>query len=131
MGILVAHGRSLTGALRDELVTFVVRRDAEGAAVKEEHRSQLMPLIIRLLTPALRKRHGRVAGKGTPGAMRAAAINFLGGMDTAELTPLFRTLFQAMAPALRGADGDSETWADRLGTSDPGCFSRLDTVRLP
>jgi U3 small nucleolar RNA-associated protein 20 len=110
-------------------VAFVVRRGADDVAVKAEHRAQLMPLIIRLLTPTLRKRHGRIAGKGTPGAARKATIDFLGGLDTAELTPLFRTLFQPMAPTLRGGGG-GEQWATRLGAADPGCYARLDMVAL-
>eukprot|EP00854_Cymbomonas_tetramitiformis_P016575 gene16575-19688_t len=63
--------------LREELTRFVVGRDVEGVLILEEHRREVTPVIIRLLQPSLRRRTGRLGGRGAPGSARSAVLNFL------------------------------------------------------
>lgn len=41
-----------------------LREDEGGAALLAEHRPGVVPLLIRLLYPKMRKRSGRLGGKG-------------------------------------------------------------------
>lgn len=47
-------------------------------------------MLARLLFPKLRKRTGRLGGRGAPGSARAAILNFFAAAPSAELAPLLQ-----------------------------------------
>lgn len=55
-----------------------LREDEGGAALLAEHRPGVVPLLIRLLYPKMRKRSGRLGGKGEPGRRRGAEVHSRG-----------------------------------------------------
>eukprot|EP00955_Chlamydomonas_euryale_P045331 353123-Chlamydomonas_euryale.AAC.5 len=57
---------------------------AEGG-IEPEHRLGVLPLLIRVLLPKLRKRSGRLAGKGSLGSARAAVLNYMAAMHASEV----------------------------------------------
>lgn len=64
---------------------------------------------------------------GNPGAVRMAVINFLGGLETAELAPLYRHVLEPFARVF----GDSATWAESLSERAGGSFmTRVDQEAL-
>ncbi|KAK3270897.1 hypothetical protein CYMTET_20727, partial [Cymbomonas tetramitiformis] len=133
--------------LREELTRFVVGRDVEGVLILEEHRREVTPVIIRLLQPSLRRRTGRLGGRGAPGSARSAVLNFLSALEAHELVPLFRMLLEPLssaisptaalagrkpaqrAAAITAAGGSTEWWAT-LGTADSTLFARVDLATL-
>jgi U3 small nucleolar RNA-associated protein 20 len=111
--------------------------------VQIEHRPGLLPLLVRVLFPRMRKRSGRLGGRGAPGSARAAILNFLAGAEPSELAPLLELLLAPLSVAFRRLedeleenDGDDRTrpaeelpveqrrlfeptwWARRLGRRD-------------
>ena len=62
----------------------------------------LIPLLTRLLFPKLRKRSGRLGGKGTPGSARTAILNFLAAAEPHELTTLLQLFLEPLAPIFTG-----------------------------
>jgi len=58
-------------------------------------------VLVRLLWPKMRKRSGRLGGKGAPGSARAAILNFLAALAPGELRPLLALLLSPLGPALR------------------------------
>lgn len=52
---------------------------------------------MRLLFPKLRKRSGRLAGRGALGSARAAILNFLAAAEPAELRPLLEAFLEPLA----------------------------------
>ncbi|EFJ49017.1 hypothetical protein VOLCADRAFT_104545 [Volvox carteri f. nagariensis] len=108
--------------LREELAIFPVAPGADGG-VGEEARPGLIPLLIRILFPKMRKRSGRLGGRGAPGSARAAILNFLANLRSEELRPLLELLLEPMAaafmapeeaPALRAAAGAEDLNRYRL-----------------
>lgn len=61
----------------------------------------LVPLLVRLLYPKMRKRSGRLGGKGAPGSARAAILNYLAALDSIELAPLVQLFLQPISAALQ------------------------------
>ena len=51
-------------------------------------RPGLVGVLVRLLWPRMRKRSGRLGGRGVPGSARAAVLNFLAALPPPELRPL-------------------------------------------
>ena len=60
---------------------------------------------MRLLWPKMRKRSGRLGGKGAPGSARAAILNFLAALPPVELRPLLGLFLAPLGPALRPPKG--------------------------
>lgn len=56
-----------------------------------------VPVLIRVLFPSLRKRTGRLAGKGAPGSARAAVLNYLAGAQAEELSTLLELFLRPMS----------------------------------
>mgnify|MGYP001807370637 CR=1 FL=1 len=83
---------------QEELAVFPLAPDADQG-VGEEARPGLVPLLVRLLFPKMRKRSGRLGGRGAPGSARAAILNFLANLRPAELRPLLELLLEPMAMA--------------------------------
>lgn len=63
-------------------------------AILPEHRAQLIPLIIRILYPRLRKGKNGYIGRGNTGTLRANILNVLGGLAPHELESLFELLLR-------------------------------------
>lgn len=61
----------------------------------------LVPLLVRLLYPKMRKRSGRLGGKGAPGSARAAILNYLAALDSIELAPLVQLFLQPVSAAFQ------------------------------
>ncbi len=64
-----------------------------------------MPVLIRVLFPSLRKRTGRLGGKGAPGSARAAVLNYLAGAHAEELSTLLELFLRPMAGCFVKPDG--------------------------
>lgn len=56
-------------------------------------------MLARLLFPKLRRRTGRLGGRGAPGSARAAILNFFAAAPPAELSPLLELFFAPLAGA--------------------------------
>ena len=63
----------------------------------------LIAVLVRLLWPRMRKRSGRLGGKGAPGSARAAILNFFTALEPAELRPLLALLLAPIGSAIRSA----------------------------
>ena len=63
--------------------------------------AELVPLLVRLLYPKMRKRSGRLGGRGAPGSARAAILNYLAALDSSELAPLVHLFLQPISSAFR------------------------------
>lgn len=90
--------------LRGALTTFdLTGRQEDGLA--EQHRAGFVPVLIRVLFPCLRKRSGRLGGKGAPGSARAAVLNYLAAARPDELATLLELFLRPMAACFRQPDG--------------------------
>eukprot|EP00887_Chlorella_sp_A99_P000887 scaffold5.g887.t1 len=110
--------------LRAELTAFPlapkptsVREDDDVAAVQPEHRAALVPLLVRLLFPKMRKRSGRLGGKGAPGSARAAILNFLSACPPAELSTLLELFLDPLSVAFVRPAGEEEAEDDGGGAA--------------
>lgn len=67
-------------------------------------------MVIWILFPKMRKRSGRLGGKGAPGSARAAILNSLAALEPPELTPLLELFLQPMSASFRSplAAADAE-----------------------
>jgi hypothetical protein len=93
--LTAGHRLADNKTLRSELVSFPLALGSEGGIVPS-HRPGLLPLLTRLLFPKLRRRTGRLAGKGALGSARAAVLNFLAFMEPQELRPLLEAFLTPM-----------------------------------
>ena len=66
----------------------------------------LLAVLVRLLWPKMRKRSGRLAGKGAPGSARSAVLNFLAAAESSELAPLLYLSMQPLSSAFRQSGED-------------------------
>lgn len=85
-----------------------VRDTDDVASIASEHRNQLIPLLIHLLFPKMRKRTGRLGGKGAPGSARAAILNFLAACQPLELAPLLHLLLEPLDAAFKQQPTDDD-----------------------
>jgi hypothetical protein len=85
--------------LRSELASFQLQRGADFVQI--EHRQELVPFLIATLFPKIRKRNGRLGGKGAPGSARAAILNFLSAAEPSELGALLELFLLPMAGCFR------------------------------
>ncbi|GIL90429.1 hypothetical protein Vretifemale_18038, partial [Volvox reticuliferus] len=118
--------------LREELVSFPLVAGADGG-IGEESRPGLIPLLVRVLFPKMRKRTGRLGGRGAPGSARAAILNFLAGLRPEELRPLLELLLEPMGTAFTPPPPEAAAAAPRSGAgsaSAAAAVSELDRYRL-
>lgn len=83
-----------------------------------------VPLLIMTLFPKMRKRSGRLGGRGAPGSARAAVLNALAALQPLELRPLLELLLEPLGPVFSdpdaaGAAGDSNLNPDSNGGPSP------------
>lgn len=79
------------------------------------HTAGLIPLVVRLLYPKMRKRSGRLGGKGAPGSARSAILNYLAALDPAELGPLVQLFLQPISAAFQHQQEQSAPPATAAG----------------
>ena len=70
-------------------------------------------MLARLLFPKMRKRSGRLGGKGAPGSARAAVLSYFAQLEPAELAPVVQ-LFLLPLGGCMVSDGT----ASQAGRSD-------------
>ena len=61
----------------------------------------LILLLVRLLYPKMRKRSGRLGGKGMPGSARSAILNYFSALEPEELSPLLELFLDPLSAAFR------------------------------
>lgn len=61
----------------------------------------LVSVLVRVLWPKMRKRGGRLGGKGAPGSARSAILNFLAAAEPEELAPLLLQFMLPLSAAFR------------------------------
>lgn len=86
-------------------------------------------LQIRLLFPKLRKRSGRLGGKGAPGSARAAVLNFLGHLEPSELRPLLELLLDPLSSSFTlpsGPDSIDDEGSSSQGRAESEVEARMD-----
>ncbi|XP_027937625.1 small subunit processome component 20 homolog isoform X2 [Vigna unguiculata] len=100
----IEHLRSLINSknLREELTTWSLSRESEY--IEECHRSYLVPLVIRLLMPRVRKLKGLASRKKASICHRKAILSFVAGVDVIEL-PLFFVLLIKPLRIVKKTDG--------------------------
>lgn len=89
--------------LREEVVTWSL--SSESSFVEGQHRTYLVPLVIRLLMPKVRKLKSLASRKHTSVHHRKAVLGFLAQLDVAEL-PLFFTML--VKPVLKILEGTTD-----------------------
>ncbi|KAL0044331.1 hypothetical protein WJX82_000142 [Trebouxia sp. C0006] len=104
--------------LREAMTGFALGPGPDSG-IAPQHRAGLIPLLVRLLYPKMRKRSGRLGGKGAPGSARSAILNYLAALDPAELAPLVHLFLQPISTAFRQKkQGEEDHPADALPSSD-------------
>uniref|UniRef100_A0A0A9EEA2 HTH arsR-type domain-containing protein n=1 Tax=Arundo donax TaxID=35708 RepID=A0A0A9EEA2_ARUDO len=82
--------------LREELTTWSVSRDS--LSIQKDHRSCVVPLVIRVLTPKVRKLKLLGSRKHTGVSHRKAILRFLLQFDSNELELFFSLLLKSLVP---------------------------------
>uniref|UniRef100_A0A0E0C3W1 Uncharacterized protein n=1 Tax=Oryza meridionalis TaxID=40149 RepID=A0A0E0C3W1_9ORYZ len=82
--------------LREELTTWAVSYDS--LSIQKDHRSSVVPLVIRVLTPKLRKFKLLGSRKHTGVSHRKAILRFLMQFDSNELQLFFSLLLKSLIP---------------------------------
>ena len=93
----------------------------------------LMRLVVHLLWPKMRRRTGRLGGRGAPGSARAAILNALSALRPAELAPLLVLLLQPVGQAFvqPQGDDDGQAAADRCSLLSLLCALSLQLRSKP
>lgn len=105
------HLRNLVNpkTLRDELTRWSLSR--ESNLVSEEHRDRLVPLVIRILVPKVRKLKTLASRKVASVHHRKAVIGFLAELDINELPLFFALLTKPLQTGSLGVDAvDDLLW---------------------
>ena len=79
----------------------------------------------------MRKRSGRLGGKGAPGSARSAILNYLAALDSMELAPLVQLFLQPISAAFKQQQGvgmPHTTSAHRSAHAAPVSCSVIYTV---
>ncbi|EEC70970.1 hypothetical protein OsI_02594 [Oryza sativa Indica Group] len=82
--------------LREELTTWAVSYDS--LSIQKDHRSSVVPLVIRVLTPKLKKFKLLGSRKHTGVSHRKAILRFLMQFDSNELQLFFSLLLKSLIP---------------------------------
>jgi hypothetical protein len=108
--------------LKATLARLPLDADAPGG-IPPPDRPSILPLTLRLLFPLMRKRSGRLAGRGAPGSARSAILNKLAALAPVELVPLLELFIDPLATAFRPTpsgwvarllEGGMEEWLERV-----------------
>ncbi|TMW55858.1 hypothetical protein Poli38472_008506 [Pythium oligandrum] len=96
---------------REELTTFHIAESA--GIVLQEHRSALLPILMRLLYSKAVSKKGRNAGD-TVGARRAAILSYLAALKPNELVYFVELIVRAFSLSLRECVDDNEAGEQRV-----------------
>ncbi|XP_039130786.1 LOW QUALITY PROTEIN: small subunit processome component 20 homolog [Dioscorea cayenensis subsp. rotundata] len=118
------HLRNLVASknLREELTVWAVSKESQS--IQEGHRDYLIPIIIRLLTPKVRKPKTDIANKHAGVHHRRAVLCFLAQLDVDELQLFFSLLLKPLFALGHGTDSSCEKFKDGLQVFDLVEFSR-------
>ncbi|KAM3330839.1 hypothetical protein ACQJBY_027135 [Aegilops geniculata] len=116
--------------LREELTTWAVSHDS--LSIQKCHRSHVVPLVIRVLTPKVRKLKLLGSRKHTGVSHRKAILRFLLQFDAKELQLFFSLLLKSLIPGSLQLEMFScqsgnllESISDVVGTSSSICLESL------
>ncbi|KAJ1284067.1 hypothetical protein BS78_03G175200 [Paspalum vaginatum] len=116
--------------LREELTTWAVSHDS--LSILKDHRSRVVPLIIRVLTPKVRKLKLLGSRKHTGVSHRKAILRFLLQFDSNELKLFFSLLVKSLIPGslqhkMIGFKSDNlfGNASDIVGTSSEICIENF------
>ncbi|RDY00034.1 Small subunit processome component 20-like protein, partial [Mucuna pruriens] len=112
------HLRNLISSknLREELTTWSLSRESE--IIEECHRAYIVPLVIHLLMPKVRKLKGLASRKKASICHRKAILSFVAGLDVIEL-PLFFALLIKPLQIVKKTDGPANLfWTLPRGSID-------------
>ncbi|XP_020226475.1 small subunit processome component 20 homolog isoform X2 [Cajanus cajan] len=121
----IEHLRNLISSknLREELTTWSLSRESE--IIEECHRAYLVPLVIRLLMPKVRKLKGLASRKKASICHRKAILSFIAGLDVVEL-PLFFALLIKPLQIVKKTDGP----ANLFWTLPRGSINEFEAAAL-
>ncbi|PKA51950.1 hypothetical protein AXF42_Ash008179 [Apostasia shenzhenica] len=88
--------------LREELTTWSISKDSK--CIQEDHRAQLVPIVVRLLTPKVRKLKSLASRKHAGVSSRRALLCFLSQLDIDELHLFFCLLLKPLNLNLSGTN---------------------------
>ncbi|KAL2332603.1 hypothetical protein Fmac_013816 [Flemingia macrophylla] len=114
----IEHLRNLISSknLREELTTWSLSRESE--MIEGCHRAYLVPIVIRLLMPKVRKLKGLASRKKASICHRKAILSFIAGLDVVEL-PLFFALLIKPLQIVKKTDGPANMfWTLPRGSID-------------
>nr|GEV01026.1 hypothetical protein [Tanacetum cinerariifolium] len=121
------HLRNLVNpkTLRDELTRWSLSR--ESRLVSEDHRDFLVPIVIRILVPKVRKLKKLASRKTASVHHRKAVIGFLAELDINELPLFFALLIKPLQTGSSGVDDVCES-PETPAIIDSSSVSRLITL---
>ncbi|KAG5549083.1 hypothetical protein RHGRI_014451 [Rhododendron griersonianum] len=90
-------------SLREELTTWSLSK--ESNLIEESHRTYLIPFVIRILIPKVRKLKTLASRKHTSVHHRKAVLGFIAQLDVDELRLFFALLINPLLSTSRGFDG--------------------------
>lgn len=98
----LADQKTLRGTMLAFRITRTEAADAEARAeskdaIRDVHREGLIPILTRVLFAKIRKRTGRLAGRGSVGSARTSILNYLAGLEPEELRTLFELFLEPLA----------------------------------
>ncbi|EES00968.2 hypothetical protein BDA96_03G215700 [Sorghum bicolor] len=116
--------------LREELTTWAVSHDS--SSILKDHRSRVVPLVIRVLAPKVRKLKLLGSRKHTGVSHRKAILRFLLQLDSNELELFFSLLLRSLIPGglqlkMFGSQSDNllGNFTDIVGTSTEICVENF------
>nr|CAD7588809.1 unnamed protein product [Timema genevievae] len=115
---------------RNELAAF--RVDKEGEVVQDEHRSGLMPVIMRILFSKMSAKTGpRTGGKAGGVLRRSLVLKFLAGCEQDEMMMFVQMLFDKYSRNMQGKDKYSRNMRDEPASMVHTIHSSLDLAKVP
>ncbi len=105
-------------SLRRELASFPLASSAPDT-IPTEDRPGLIPVLMNMLWPRLRKRGGKQAKKGPAGSCRTAVLHFLAGMEPAELRHLVQLVLHPITMAMLNGPEGSIPEASHVTEAEP------------
>ncbi|ONI16066.1 hypothetical protein PRUPE_3G077100 [Prunus persica] len=112
--------------LREELTTWSLSR--ESNLIEEEHRPDLVPMVIRLLMPKVRKLKKHASQKLSRVNHRKAVLGFIAQVEVEKLPLFFVLLIKPLQIVSMGSDG-AASWFWTLPNSSLAEFQALDFLK--
>ncbi|XP_050365350.1 uncharacterized protein LOC126783867 isoform X2 [Argentina anserina] len=101
--------------LREELTRWSLSR--ESGLIKEQHRAHLVPIVIRLLIPNVRKLKKHASQKHSRVNHRKAVLSFIAQLDVEELPLFFAMLIKPLHIISIGSEGAANWfWSSSNGS---------------